>query len=234
MNMKKKTPQSIWQRLKSEISDAQLRDIATADYDYSTEKHYQALRDILNHGKLPVKLEWEPREVLSLCRWRKYEGNTEASLTVFFCSVCLVAAAESPQSSEMLDGQIDNLIVAIDTAQQLGGDWLEEFYRLLIELLPHISVEVHDEDYLYFHLATYLSARILGLHEQECGALLGEVIAAERLIQTHWAHQQGLPNADILSYSCFDSRHELWSGYLKQFGTELESRRLEEFGPFSF
>lgn len=226
------TTPNIWQLLRQHISDEQLADIARSDYDQSTAKHYRALRSIIDLGQLPPRLEWEPREVLSLCRWRKYQDDEEARKTVFFCSFCLLAAAESNESSEMIDGQIDNLILAIDTAHQLGEPWLEELDRFLSQLLPNISLQVHDDDYLYFHLAVYLIALMLTLPEQECQARLAQVICAERSVQTYWTHTQVTPRADILSYTCFDMRHALWRKYLNQFDRELEQRRVIEFGPF--
>lgn len=221
----------IWQMLGKRISHAQLREIAKADYDQSVEQHYRALCNILDRRQLPPMLEWEPREVLSLCRWRKYDDDEEACLTVFFCSFSLIAAAESALSSEMLDGQVDNLIIAVDTARQLGGSWLAELDRYLVDLLPHISLETHDEDYLYFYLAAYLMAHLLGLAPQEYTSRLEQVIRAEKALLSHGA--QRLPLKDILAYTCFDMRHELWRNYLKQCGDDLERRRVEEFGPYS-
>ena len=142
---------TIWRRFQQEITDRDLKAISEANYGYDVEGHFQAIREILSTGVFPVRLAWEPREVLSLVSWENYwEVNRESRERVYFCAVVLLAASEQPLSNSDLEGQVEKMIVAIDTSKLLGDGRTENLYEFFRFLVPRLELEKVEEDYLYF------------------------------------------------------------------------------------
>ena len=220
---------AIWHRFQSEITEYDLKSISETDYGYGVEEHFQALRNILFSGQLPDRLEWEPREVLSLVSWNEYWKEGERSCKqAYFCSVVLLAASEQKLSNEHLDGQIEKMIVAIDASRLLGERRTEDLYEFFQYLLPKIKLQEVEEDFLYFNLSLFVLASMLRKPSEELDNLMANVVNAERLVakRCHYELQQ-----NIFAYTFFNQRIRIWERYYEKFSAPLEEHRKNEFGP---
>lgn len=218
---------TIWRRFQSEISENDLKVISEADYGYDAKEHFRVLKSILFSGKLPERLEWEPREVLSLISWNEYWKEDRHSCELaFFCSVVLLAASEQKLSNEHLDGQIEKMIIAIDASRLLGEGRTENLYEFFQYLLPKIKLQEVEEDYLYFNLSLFLLASMLNRPTEELDELIAIILRAERAVAECCHYDL---NPDIFAYTFFHQRITIWRRYYEEFAKLLEERRKNEF-----
>lgn len=81
----------------TQLSAAELDDIANADYGYLNVENRGCLQKMLRTGVLPEPLEWSPRDVLHLTRWSEFKDGDPVSFhrrRAFACGVLVMA---SPQ-----------------------------------------------------------------------------------------------------------------------------------------
>ncbi|MFC6632793.1 hypothetical protein [Microbulbifer taiwanensis] len=134
-----------------------LREISESDYGCGVDDNLGALKKILSSGKIPKVLEWKPREVLALGHWADYrEKGKEKIVRVFFCSYVLLAASEHRESAGYLEGQVENMIISIDSAAMLGEQELSMLYEFFVQVVEIIYLDDWEEDYLYFYLSIYI------------------------------------------------------------------------------
>jgi hypothetical protein len=160
---------AIWRHFQKEITESELKEISEADYGYDAEEHFRLLKNILLSGKLPDRLEWEPREVLGLVSWCEYwkEGST-ALVLANFCAVVLLAASERKLSNEHLDGQIEKMIIAIDSSKLLGNGRTENLYEFFQYLVPKVKLQEVEEDFLYFNISLFILASFIVFRYWRC------------------------------------------------------------------
>lgn len=219
---------TIWHRFQNEISENDLKIISEADYGYDVEEHFAALENILSTGELPGRLEWEPREVLSLVSWTDYWDEGDASREhAYFCSAVLLAASEQKLSNECLHGQVEKMIIAIDTSKLLGQGRTEDLYEFFRYLLPKIKLEEVEEDFLYFNLSFFVLAAMLNKPSDELDEIVASVLEAERAVAQYRDEEL---NPDIFAYTLFDQRIDIWRRYYREYAGLLEERRRCEFG----
>jgi hypothetical protein len=218
---------TIWRRFQKEITESELKEISEADYGYDAEEHFRLLKNILLSGKLPDRLEWEPREVLGLVSWCEYwkEGST-ALVLANFCAVVLLAASERKLSNENLDGQIEKMIIAIDSSKLLGNGRTENLYEFFQYLVPKIKLQEVEEDFLYFNISLFILASMLKKPGNVLEELASNVIKAERAVANHC---QCDLKKDVFGYTFFDQRIGIWRRYYEEFGGLLETHRDNEF-----
>ena len=214
---------NIWRRFQSEINENDLKRISEADYGYNANEHFFALKSILFSGKLPERLEWEPREVLGLVSWNEYwKEDVSSCEQAYFCSVVLLAASEQKLSNEHLDGQIEKMIIAIDTSKLLGQGRTKDLYEFFQYLLPKIMLQEVEEDFLYFNLSLFVMASMLNKSPDELDELISIVLRVERAVAEHCQYEL---NPDIFAYTFFDQRINIWRKYYEEFANLLEERR---------
>lgn len=187
----------------------------------------EALRNILSTGTIPKRLEWEPREVLSLVRWDEYwkEGNNLPD-KAFFCSVTLLAASEKKLSASELEGQVDNMIIAIDTAAILGGESVKYLYEFLQYLVPRLALEDIKEDFLYFNLSLCVLSAMLERPKDEVENHIENTVHTEKAVAVYC---QDPLQPDIFSYTFFDQRISIWRRYYSKYAKLLEERRNQVY-----
>ena len=91
--------------LRGQVTEDELREIANADYGMDADKHLVALREICESGLIPRRLEWEPHEVLALTRWSSGERVNHVERALCSLLLCL-----SP--STMDDFETNGVILA--------------------------------------------------------------------------------------------------------------------------
>ena len=205
-----KKSKDIWDIFKELISDSDIVHISQSDYGYEEKKNYNSIKDILDRGQLPKTLEWIPREVLSLVRWDEYKNDTKLTARVFFCSTLLLLASKNSESIGYLDGQVENIIISIDTANILGSEKLEVLFSVFEEILSKITIRDFEEDYLYFYLGFYLLAILTKKTDTVIQNIIGKVSKIEKQMYDY-------PQKDILKYTCFDQKIIIWKEYLIQY-----------------
>ena len=216
--------QNIWNYFQKTITHQDLVYIAEADCGFDKDLHFKRLNEILESAKLPSRLEWEPKEVLSLIRWEDYsKDDTRLLNIIFFCSFILLATAENEEDTYYIEGQTENIILAIDTATLLGQNEIEYLYEFLEYLIPKLNIQFCEEDFLYFHLGHYITAKLLNKPEQVVDLILDKTIKAEDAVSIILREDL---NDNIMAYSCFDQKVHLWEKHLEHIGVEIENKRL--------
>ena len=208
---------NIWDIFQELILHGHLAYIAHSDYGYEEKNNYKILKNILNRKQLPKKLEWVPREVLSLVRWDEYRNDIKSTQRVFFCSTLLLMASKNKESIDYLEGQVENIIISIDCANILGKEKLEALFSVFEEILSVITIKDFEEDYLYFHLGFYLLAILTNKTDLVIKNIIDKVFEIEKQMYDY-------PEEDILKYTCFDQKIIIWREYLaKHAGFNLHS-----------
>ncbi len=217
----------IWTYFRHVIADDALQSIAEADYGFNIKEHLSALTNILSTGTLPKELEWEPREALGLTRWHDYSANDTLSIQkVFFSTFVLLAASENKESADLLDGQIENMILAIDCASLLGSEEVEMLHEFFMTIIASLDVSDQEEDYLYFYVSCVLLSAMLNIPSADMDVLIDNTIKAEEDVAKYCGDE--LQN-NIFAYTCFDQKISLWHKYYHQYGEALEKRRRSYF-----
>ena len=209
MNDEKKS-KNIWDIFRELLLDSDLTYIAQSDGGYEEKENYKILKDIFNRQELPKKLEWIPREVLSLVRWDEYRNDIKSTQRVFFCSTLLLMASKNKESIGYLDGQVENIIISIDCAHILGEEKLEILFDTFEEIISAITIRDFEEDYLYFYLGFYLLAILTKKSDTVLKNILDQVFQIEKKMYDY-------PQEDILKYTCFDQKIIIWREYLEKY-----------------
>ena len=208
--MMKKKSKNIWDIFRELLLDSDLTYIAQSDGGYEEKENYKILKDIFNRQELPKKLEWIPREVLSLVRWDEYRNDIKSTQRVFFCSTLLLMASKNKESIGYLDGQVENIIISIDCAHILGEEKLEILFDTFEEIISAITIRDFEEDYLYFYLGFYLLAILTKKSDTVLKNILDQVFQIEKKMYDY-------PQEDILKYTCFDQKIIIWREYLEKY-----------------
>tara|TARA_B100000446_G_C10422649_1_gene295226 strand:- start:51 stop:737 length:687 start_codon:yes stop_codon:yes gene_type:complete len=220
----------IWKYFRHEIQAHDLKEISELDWGSSTEKNLKALKQILASGETPRILEWEPREVLELSRWGDYRNDNKISIKqVFFSCFILLAASSSSEAAEYLDGQNENMIIAIDCAEILGDREISMLYEFFLSIVKGIKIEDWEEDYLYFHLSLYILSSLSKSSSERIEALAHNLVEVEKYTATYCKEEI---NKNIFSYTCFNQKITIWRDFYSRHGGLLENIRSEKFSEF--
>ena len=127
---------ALFDQLRAQISEEELREIASADYGMDEDKHLVALREICESGLIPRTLEWEPHEVLALTRWSSGESVHHGERALCSLLLCL---APSDMDEFAVNGVIlaESCLALGPTARALG----ERFFAWFAG-----TAEVYDDD----------------------------------------------------------------------------------------
>lgn len=128
--------EALFDQLRAQITEEELREIASADYGMDEDKHLVALREICGSGLIPRTLEWEPHEVLALTRWSSGEGVNHGERALCSLLLCL---APSDMDEFAVNGVIlaESCLALGPTVRALG----ERFFAWLAG-----TAEVYDDD----------------------------------------------------------------------------------------
>ncbi|MDB5390532.1 MAG: hypothetical protein JWM11_6178 [Planctomycetaceae bacterium] len=128
------SPNQLLDRIRRDIDDAMLLHIANADYGYQSLEMLPLLRIIRDTGVIPMPINWQLEEVLSLSHWINPDkpeappfeprpiGKPAHQIRLFACAVLLRADAE--RLSEYRDLSKDStLALCLASAKALGPDF---------------------------------------------------------------------------------------------------------------
>lgn len=192
-------PRALLDRVRTQVGPQALAAIAGADYGQDYAKHHQALVEIQASGRFPVPLDWYPREVLELYRWR--QGDEVDHVGRLFACAVLALDAVLPDSQQV--GELSDVLAPlIESAWHLGLD------AELEQHLAWLSEVVESEVGYVWPLFGLLLTRAKAAPDDP---RLAELIA--RLETAEAAAQPWRPDAGWLLRTTFGSGHErLWRG----------------------
>lgn len=105
-------PSGLLDHLRAQLTEAQLRHIAAADYGSEFNLHLEHLHRICATGRLPITLRWNPGEVLRLCRWASGE-RVDHVVRAFCAAILLLCSDQDPPANDTP--------ILVESALQLGG-----------------------------------------------------------------------------------------------------------------
>jgi hypothetical protein len=187
-------------RLRARLTDEQLDGIAQADYGMAWLKHQRALQEIRATGLVPAPLDWYPREVLQLVRWRRGAGVDHVARG-FACAALAVEAGMNPP-----DHHISDIIAPlIDSAWALALD--AELEALLVWL-----AEVMADDFAWPMLGLVLTYARRAPDDARLDALVERMIAAEAAAYTGTWPDVGW----LFRTTNYDQSRDLWHALATQ------------------
>lgn len=129
--------------IRPEVDDEMLLNIADADYGNGLEENLNILRRIVDKIEFVSPLKWNPREVLTLCRWAETGPNTSRRNIIqrVFCCYCLLCDSGDPKICPGT-GWEDSIVRLLENALVLGPDFSEALARFIVWRLPLV-----DPDY---------------------------------------------------------------------------------------
>lgn len=171
------------------VHDDMLRSIAEADYGMNVDEHLAVLRSI-HAGKIPVPIQWEPREVLELVRWSQPDGphgrwdgkdaGRDGHLQrAFACTALLHIAAEPENRGRLLGPEKDSIIQLIGSVLALDLKLQRPALRLLSERL--LTLDLGEPELPFFALGILLLAAMLPDVEPDYLGELGAWLLAEEV-----------------------------------------------------
>jgi hypothetical protein len=109
--------------LRRSVSQDCLMEIAQADYDFDTERHFAALDRICKTGLLPLELPWHPGEVVRLTRWSSGQALNHRARALSCVLLCLCSDD---------DDLANNGPPLIESCLALGADAASSAARFLV------------------------------------------------------------------------------------------------------
>ena len=203
-------PGALFDWLRARLDEPALASIAAADHEQDRREHLAVLLDIWRTGRVPVPLEWCPREVLELRRWD--EGLAVDHEARAFCCT-LSCLAEIGDESQSQGGIEDTLAVLVESCAELGGEALARLPGLLVVLIDR-GGEPGDGERAFALLALLLVAVRLDAGDARLEAL------AARLLQldVELVGEDGYPHPErgfVLGATFFDQRLAVWQGLVR-------------------
>jgi hypothetical protein len=120
-------PDALLRAITPLMTDDMLMSIAIADYGMGVEAHFAALKTIRDENFVPIPMQWEPHEVLTLTHWSepdKYWAGRPERLKLehleraFACTVLLRAEA-NPENDGLPVGACDICAPLLDSLPHL-------------------------------------------------------------------------------------------------------------------
>jgi hypothetical protein len=191
-------PAGLLDWLRERITPKALAKIAAADFGFGCDTHLAALSDIQATGLIPQPLEWHPREVLELVRWREGE-NTDHTARAFACTVLLLDAA----GPTYRDHHEQTMAVLLDSCLALGDEAVGRALGLMVTLVQAFKESRVELSFAYLGLLLAAAAR--NPYDQRLAGLADRLVAAE-LEARRAEHGPGW----LLGLTRFDARYGLW------------------------
>lgn len=196
--------------LRPRMTEPMLTTIAEADGGYDLDEHLWALRGIVASGRVPVPLEWEPREVVSMSHWA--EGLDVDHVQRAFCGTVLSLANLGPDPRGY-DGIEDHLAILLESCAILGAEALVRAEGLLVALSESPECELRER--AFAALGLLLAAVQRDPHDPRLETLAAHLLAldAELVRIGHYVHPE---HGFVLGATCFDARCRTWKRLVQE------------------
>lgn len=190
--------------LRPRITEPMLLAIAEADGGYDVDEHLAALRGIVGCGRVPVPLEWEPREALELSQW--VEGLDVDHVQRAFCGAVLCLAELGPEPGGV-GALVDRLAVLLESCAILGAEVLAHAEGLLVALME--SDECETDERAFAALGLLLAAVQRDPQEPRLEPLAAHLLAldADLVRKNDYVHPEF---GFVLGATCYTQRHKVW------------------------
>lgn len=157
-----------------------LKEIAHADYGQEATEHLHQLVQIKDFSSIPVPMEWNPKEVLSLYGWSEpspalsYVRTKAFHNRRAFCCIALLVASTHPDGPFTDRSHVIQLIESLDMTT-VSRDDLE-----LLGWLADQKVAENLQDAVFILLGQlYLSLVVPGIKERELATILDKIMLFE-------------------------------------------------------
>jgi hypothetical protein len=221
---------ALFMLIRPEVDDEMLKEIAAADYGNGLEENLVIMRRMLDKYELVTPLEWNPHEVLALCRWDETGPNADRRNVIqrAFCCVCLLFDSANSNSYDDF-GSSDSLVRLLENILALGGEYPEAFARFIIWRLPHIDPD-YARDRPFFAVALFIIAVLSRkIPEGDIPKLidwLNEEVELERSVMETTAKKDRLLDMERCSQSDYIWRRV--AERLRQESVWIESQAIRE------
>jgi tetratricopeptide (TPR) repeat protein len=196
--------------LRPQMTEARISAIADADGGFDRDDHLVALRGIVDSGRIPVPLEWEPREVLSLSQWA--EGLDVDHVQRAFCGtvLCLAKLGPDPRGYEGIES---TLAILLESCAILGADALTRAEGMSVAMSE--SPECETRERAFAALGLLLAAAQRDPHDPRLEPLAAQLLAvdADLVHQDHYVHPE---HGFVLGATYFDQRDALWKRLVQE------------------
>ncbi len=219
---------SIFRRLCDQMTNDMLVEIAKCDYENNYEENLEALKKIRQTYDIESRLQWVPKEVLSLTRWSEpdelrpyYSHGQRGHMLRAFCCVTLLVAGADPANDDYIDGENETLAQAIESCLYLGAEHCQELGELLTWRYPTF----HDYDTFPMFAIFALMVLALNIHTDKISpdqtASMVDQLATEqeRLKGTDddpWILWNRNYRSSFLGMETFDQKHRKWLYFASQ------------------
>ena len=188
--------------LRSRLTEAMLAAIAEADHGYDRDENFAVLQDIARSGRVPVPLEWVPREVMELSRWA--EGLHVDHVQRAFCVTVLCLAELTPERF----GHIEhNLAILLESCAILGAEALVRAEGLLVALSEWPGCEPCER--AFAALGLLLATVQRDPQDPRLAPLAAHLLAldADLVRSGDYVHPE---HGFVLGATHFDTAHAVW------------------------
>lgn len=217
LTRRKPDPEALRRALCYHVTPRMLEEIANADGGYGFRENLPLLHSIRKVKKLPSRLEWFPKEVLELVRWKNpapddRDGHVKRA---FVCGV-LIEAGGDPANHGYMYAENETLISLIESTRILGRPYAQATLHLVVWRMLGLQLfygEGVDEEYPFFAFAVLLLCLETGVLHRKPASLLqliDWVIAVEALVRQN---EYAIIGSDhwLLGLAAFhNQRHDLW------------------------
>jgi hypothetical protein len=168
-------------------------------------------------------LEWNPHEVLALCRWDESGPNADRRNVIqrAFCCVCLLFDSANPNSYDDCGSQ-DSLVRLLENVLSLGGECPEALARFITWRLPHVDPDFTRDRPFFAVALSILAVLSRKVHERDIPKLidwLNEEVELERNVMGTTAKKDRLLD---LEEWCSQSDH-IWRRLAEQLFREADA-----------
>jgi hypothetical protein len=155
-------PQVLIDILRPRVDDSMLAEMARLDYGCQEEEHLSALCGIRDTGRIPVRLQWAPLEVLNLTRWGLWAKTEPHYLMQAFACAVLLRAASDAESAPYINGEEPTIGQFLDSALVLGTDVQRAALRFFAwRLDTWVEPEYSSEQKFFWMAVLFLAALVL-------------------------------------------------------------------------
>lgn len=197
------------------MTPAMVKKLASCDNGYDLKAHMRAISEIIDFGRVPFDLQWEPSEVFGLWSWRPDENDNEDPvdhvINVFACSVLVLAGTHPDCTGRNMvgEGLNEKLASLIWSVFAFPEPPFKETARFLWWLRGHSPP---DETNAFALLGLLITEAGMGAAAER----LDEVAAA--LVKTEAAQaadpcslcDDAWRGRFVLGLTHFDQHHRLW------------------------
>jgi hypothetical protein len=169
--------------LADSLTHYDLKEIAHADYGQEAAEHFDQLVRIKDFSSIPVPMDWNPKEVLSLYGWSEPSPALSFVRTNAFhnrrafCCIALLVASTDPDGPFTDRSHVIQLIESLDMTA-ISRDHLELFGWLADQ-----KAAENVQDAVFILLGQlYLSSAVPGIKDGELATILDKIMLLESAI----------------------------------------------------